>query len=142
MRNTKAISPIFATLILIAIAIIAGVVVYAFTSGFLSSSTGGAPAANEKMSIQAVQVTSGTALDVFAQSQSGNINIADKCIIKDSGGNVVDANAAIDNTAPVTNALTDLLVTPSGTGLTSGSYTVTVITALGNQFVSPSFTVP
>ena len=36
MKNCKAISPIFATLILIAIAVIAGVVVYMFTSGYLA----------------------------------------------------------------------------------------------------------
>jgi len=35
IRNKKAISPIFATLILIAIAVIAGIVVYMFTSGRL-----------------------------------------------------------------------------------------------------------
>ena len=38
-RNLKGISPIFATLILIAIAVIAGVVVYMFTSGTLASMT-------------------------------------------------------------------------------------------------------
>ena len=39
MKNSKAISPIFATLILIAIAVIAGVVVYMFTSGTLATMT-------------------------------------------------------------------------------------------------------
>ncbi len=47
-RNLKAISPIFATLILIAIAVIAGVVVYMFTSGTLATMTGGGTAAQEK----------------------------------------------------------------------------------------------
>ena len=54
MKNRKAISPIFATLILIAIAVIAGVVVYMFTSGTLATMTGGGTAAQEKVSVQAV----------------------------------------------------------------------------------------
>lgn len=73
-KNLKAISPIFATLILIAIAVIAGVVVYMFTSGTLSSMTGSGTAGQEKLSIQAVQATgnpTATALSVtvYAQAQ-------------------------------------------------------------------------
>jgi flagellin-like protein len=48
MKNNKGISPIFATLILIAIAVIAGVVVYMFTSGTLATMTGGGTEAQEK----------------------------------------------------------------------------------------------
>ena len=55
VKNSKAISPIFATLILIAIAVIAGVVVYMFTSGTLATMTNGGTAAQEKSSIQGVQ---------------------------------------------------------------------------------------
>ena len=47
-RNIKAISPIFATLILIAIAVIAGVVVYMFTSGTLATMTGGGTSSTRK----------------------------------------------------------------------------------------------
>ena len=53
IKNSKAISPIFATLILIAIAVIAGVVVYMFTSGTLATITGGGTAGKEKVSVQA-----------------------------------------------------------------------------------------
>ena len=59
IKNSKAISPIFATLILIAIAVIAGVVVYMFTSGTLATMTNGGTAGQEKVSVQAVQVGSG-----------------------------------------------------------------------------------
>ena len=55
MKNKKAISPIFASLILIAIAVIAGIVVYAFTSGTIATMTGGGTAAQEKVMVQAVQ---------------------------------------------------------------------------------------
>ena len=57
IKNRKGISPIFATLILIAIAVIAGVVVYMFTSGTLATMTGGGTAAQEKVSVQAVQAS-------------------------------------------------------------------------------------
>ena len=51
-RSLKGISPIFATLILIAIAVIAGVVVYAFTSGMLSGMTATSSAGQEKIAVQ------------------------------------------------------------------------------------------
>ena len=54
-RQIKAISPIFATLILIAIAIIAGVVVYMFTSGALTQMQGTTGGAQERMAVQSVQ---------------------------------------------------------------------------------------
>ena len=56
MKNSKAISPIFATLILIAIAVIAGVVVYMFTSGTLATMTSGGTAGQEKVTVQAASV--------------------------------------------------------------------------------------
>ena len=71
-RSRKGISPIFATLILIAIAVIAGVVVYMFTSGTLATMTSGGTAAQEKV---AVQGATGSAADagatVYAQYMSG-----------------------------------------------------------------------
>ena len=139
-KNSKAISPIFATLILIAIAVIAGVVVYMFTSGTLATMTGGGTAAQEKVSIQAVQVgTGGTPLTVYAQTLSGSSVNLDSAIIKNAGGNVIDTIAV---TGTVTSTLgTGITVTPT-TALTSGSYTVTLISKAAGNFVSPSFTVP
>jgi flagellin-like protein len=56
-KSTRGLSPIFATLILIAIAVIAGIVVYMFTSGTLASMTGGGTAGQEKVAIQGVDIT-------------------------------------------------------------------------------------
>ena len=56
-KDLKGISPIFATLILIAIAIIAGVVVYMFTSGALTQMQGTTGGAQERMAVQSVQYT-------------------------------------------------------------------------------------
>ncbi len=85
IKNRKAISPIFATLILIAIAVIAGVVVYMFTSGTLATMTGGGTAAQEKVSIQAVQATATSgAISIYAQSTGGSSVAVDSLILKDS----------------------------------------------------------
>ena len=142
-RNLKAISPIFATLILIAIAVIAGVVVYMFTSGTLATMTGGGTAGQEKISIQAVQVNSGVtgavSITVYAQSQGDTVTITD-AIIKNSGGSVVDTITLATDPVDVETTLTEVPIT--GIGITdSGIYTVTLISANGGNFVSPSFTV-
>lgn len=138
IQNRKAISPIFATLILIAIAVIAGVVVYMFTSGTLATMTGGGTAAQEKMSIQAVSGSDNTVM-VYAQSQTGTIPI-DSAIIKTSTGTVftVVSTTNIAPTTGVTTSLTTLTLTT--TALTSGTvYTVTLVSKAGGNFVSSSF---
>ena len=137
-RNIKAISPIFATLILIAIAVIAGVVVYMFTSGTLATMTGGGTAAQEKVSVQAVS-TNSTGFTAYAQSTSGSVVKITNAIIKDSSG-VVLSTVAVGGT-PVSLTSGQLV---SVTGLytfTSGSsYTVTLVSQAGGNFVSSSFT--
>ena len=65
MKNNKGISPIFATLILIAIAVIAGVVVYMFTSGTLATMTNGGTAGQEKISIQAASYSTTSRMVTF-----------------------------------------------------------------------------
>src|SRR5512136_228146 len=89
-RSTRGLSPIFATLILIAIAVIAGIIVYMFTSGTLSTMLGGGTAGQEKVAIQAVSYGT-TGITVYAQATSGGPVSVTSVIIKDSGGNVVGA---------------------------------------------------
>src|SRR5271157_2973452 len=109
-RSRKGISPIFATLILIAIAVIAGVVVYMFTSGTLATMTGGGTAAQEKVSIQAVKVTGGK-INIYAQSTGGNSVAVDSVIFKDAGGNVVQTVPTGSITGgPITSSLTTIIV--------------------------------
>ena len=84
MKNSKAISPIFATLILIAIAVIAGVVVYMFTSGTLATMTGSGTAGQEKLAIQSVSGEATTDIvTVYAQSLSGDSVTLDTVILQD-----------------------------------------------------------
>src|SRR4030067_3693794 len=87
-KSTRGLSPIFATLILIAIAVIAGIVVYMFTSGTIASMTGGGTAGQEKVAVQGVDPV---ALDAFAQNTgSTHVTITDY-IIKDASGNIVES---------------------------------------------------
>lgn len=136
LRSKKAISPIFAVLILIAIAVIAGIVVYMFTSGTIAAMTGGGTAGQEKAAVQGVDVATNT---VYAQNTgSVNINIT-AYMIKDAAGNI-----AVENTLGAGVQLpTDgtLMPIPIATGtLTTGqSYTVTLVSSKGGSFVSSSF---
>jgi flagellin-like protein len=139
MKNRKGISPIFATLILIAIAVIAGVVVYMFTSGTLSTMTNGGTAAQEKVSIQAVagQSASGGNFTVWAQCTSGGPVSITNAIIKDSNGNVL-STVAVGPVSLVSGTLTQVTGTYAFTQ--GSSYTITLVSAKGGNFVSSSFT--
>lgn len=140
MKNRKGISPIFATLILIAIAVIAGVVVYMFTSGTLSTMTNGGTAAQEKVSIQAVAgVHNGVTgnFTVWAQCTSGGPVSITNAIIKDSNGNVL-STVAVGPVSLVSGTLTQVTGTYAFTQ--GSSYTITLVSAKGGNFVSSSFT--
>jgi len=119
-RNTKALSPIFAVLILIAIAVIGGIVIYMFTSGYLGTMMGG------------VKCTGG-----------GDVVITD-AILKDGSGNNVDVltltTLVADRTVPADGTLTDIVCAFTLNAVDAGyTYTVTLVSQVGNQFVSPSF---
>ena len=143
VKNRKAISPIFATLILIAIAVIAGVVVYMFTSGTLATMTGGGTAAQEKVAVQGVSYPgTGTTITIYAQNQatSGTVTVSG-FLVKDSQGNVFTSGTV---SAGTSSLVAGQLVSCAGTlgkAITKGVYTVTLSTAGGGSFVSSSFTV-
>ena len=141
IKSKKAISPIFASLILIAIAVIAGIVVYMFTSGTIASMTGGGTAAQEKVAVQTVvNGTTNGELVVWAKSTGGTDVVIDGAILKDSGGTTL----AVDNTASeillADGTLTDVTVTfDSGIVVEGETYTVTLTSVEGGSFVSASF---
>jgi archaeal type IV pilus assembly protein PilA len=137
-RSTKGLSPIFATLILIAIAVIAGIVVYMFTSGFIGSLTGQSATGQEKAAVQSAS-GSGTVVTVYAQYVAGGSNIAiNGAIIKDSDGTTIQGTVA--GSLLTTGALTKLDVTATSP-LTAGHvYSVTLTSSKGGSFVSPAFT--
>jgi flagellin-like protein len=136
-RHVKALSPIFAVLILIAIAVIAGIIVYMFTSGYLGTMMGGGTAGQEKVAIEAVEATTSQVKAWSKSTGGGPVNIME-AILKDSAGLVVEVATSVTNgLLPANGTLTD--VTCSFTMTSGDLYTVTLVSEEGNQFVSPTF---
>jgi flagellin-like protein len=144
-RNAKALSPIFAVLILIAIAVIGGIVIYMFTSGYLGTMMGGGSAGQEKLAIETVtaDATTDTVTAYVKCTGGGDIVITD-AILKDASGNNVDVliltTLVDDRTVPADGILTDIVCAFTLDAVDAGyTYTVTLVSQVGNQFVSPSF---
>ena len=141
-RNKKALSPIFATLILIAIAVIAGIVVYMFSSGYIGQLTGSGPAVTEKAAVQGVDVT-GNAIWATYVAGPDDISITG-WILKDASGATVEAGSlttAVD--LPKAGTLTSITATGLDTAaLTGETYTVTLTSSKGGSFVSAAFVAP
>jgi flagellin-like protein len=146
-RSLKAISPIFATLLLVAIAVIASSVVYMFTSGTFATMTGGGPTVTERVSVLGAQITvngAGTGVvSVYAESKNGVSVSVSSVIIKDANGNVVKT-VTPSTTSPYSVSLSSsgtLVQIGSGhltlTGVTKGNaYALTVISTRGSSFAS------
>jgi len=140
-RNAKALSPIFAVLILIAIAVIGGIVIYMFTSGYLGTMMGGGSAGQEKLAIETVSV-SGDTVTAYAKSTGGGDIVITDAILKDASGNVVDVplTLTLTVTIPAEGTLTAVACAFTAGSVDAGyTYTVTLVSQAGNQFVSPSF---
>ena len=141
-RNSKALSPIFATLILIAIAVIAGIVVYMFTSGYVASMTGSSTTGQEKAAVQAGSVTGANTANVYATYVGGgNAIVINGALLKDVNGTTVAATAAGSLTTD--GALTTITCTLASGNFVSGhAYSITLTSSKGSSFVSPQFTAP
>ena len=137
-RNTRGLSPIFAILILIAIAVIAGIVVYMFTSGTIATMTGGGTAGQGKLAVQAVDANTPASLVVYAKSTGGTDVIVDAAIIKDAGGSTLEVVTLAQTTFVAAGTMNN--VTVANTVVSTGSYTVTLTSVGGGSFVSASFT--
>jgi flagellin-like protein len=135
LRSKKALSPIFAVLILIAIAVIAGIVVYMFTSGTIASMTGGGTAGQEKVAVQGVDPENGR---VYAQNTGGVDVLITNATIKNAAGNIIAQVDVTDVTLPTDGTLKQIDVSMAST-VAGQSYTVTLISSKGGSFVSSSF---
>jgi flagellin-like protein len=135
-KNSKAISPIFATLILIAIAVIAGVVVYMFTSGTLATMTAGGTAGTEKVAVQGVTLSVANGVTIYAQStNSMTINIT-SVQIKNTNGDIACSVSAPANTQLISSGAITKIGPVAVTGITAGSpYSVTIVSIKGGSFV-------
>ncbi len=141
-RSTRGLSPIFATLILIAIAVIAGIVVYMFTSGYIGSMTTGGTAAQEKAAVQGVGGVTTSGASAYASYVSGGNSIfINGAIIKDASGatQVGTVSTAVELTTD--GALKTVPIT--GVTLVTGhTYTLTLTSTKGGSFASGNFNCP
>ena len=140
-RDVRALSPIFAVLLLIAIAVIAGIIIYMYTSGYLATMMGGGTAGQEKVAIEAVQGAVGS-VTVWAKSTGGGPVVITEVILRDAAGQTLAVNTAPGGTPtlPADGSLQS--ITATFAGLTAGNtYTVALVSRAGNQFVSPAFKV-
>lgn len=139
LRNSKAISPIFATLILIAIAVIAGVVVYMFTSGTLATMTAGGTAGTEKVAVQGVTMSASGGVKVYAQTTNQVNCTINTIMIKNTNGDIVVSLSPTGGNAILLNtgALGTITYTGALTGVSAGnSYSVTIVSSKGGNFVA------
>jgi len=144
-RDVRALSPIFAVLLLIAIAVIAGIIIYMYTTGYLSTMMGGGTAGQEKVAVEAVQVISTTAVTIWAKSTGGGPVVISEVILRDASGNTVDVDIAPTGTPSLTLPANGAIVSISATftAMTSGeTYTVALVSQAGSQFVSGGFKAP
>ena len=141
VHSIRAISPIFATLILIAISVIAGIVVYMFTSGTLATMTQGGTTGQEKAAIQGASAGVGQ-VTVYAMYVSGGMYITiNGALIRDVNGTTI--RGTVPNVIlPLDGALTPVTVTPENPLMPGDTYTVILTTLKGGSFVSPSFVMP
>jgi len=133
--NNKGLSVIFGVLILIAIAVIAGIIIYLYTSGYLATMMGGGGAGQEKVSIISI-TNNATTITVNAKSVGGGAVEITDAVIKDSAGTTL-FTVSVTATLPASGATTPVTITKA---LTTGNYyTVTLVSKLGNTFVSTAF---
>jgi flagellin-like protein len=141
-RDIRGLSPIFAVLILIAIAVIGGIVVYLFTSGYLGSMTGGGSQGAEKIAVEAIDATLSPTIDLYCKALSGGGIVISDAILKDASGETVEVITLGATVAlPADGTLTT--VSCPFTALTSGyQYSVALVSQAGGQFLSSPFKAP
>ena len=139
-RNAKALSPIFAVLILIAIAVIGGIVIYLFTSGYLGTMMGGGSAGQEKVAVEAVAGYANGTIFVHAKSTGGGDVVIQDAILKDAAGQTLEVVTIADEILDADGTLSDITFQFAAANVDAGyTYTVTLVSQTGNQFVSSSF---
>ena len=150
LKSRKALSAIFATLILIAIAVIAGTVVYMFTSGtFATMTANNGASGQEKATVPVATISIKHGATVYVEQTGGPAATVNSLIIKDAHGNTIAAITGSftvsgvtgkENTVALTSGTLTSINGATPSALTSANVgslcTVTVTTKAGGSFVS------
>jgi len=137
-RLGKGVSPIIATIILVLIAIAAGVMLWLWVSGFITSTPAQQPALNERIKIDAVNISSssssGSNLSIYVRNMgSTNVTITAAYILTTS--NTAIAYQTYSNVmippGQVTKINMNILTTASANIKSGYAYVAKVVTANG-----------
>ena len=134
-RLGKGVSPIIATIILVLIAIAAGVMLWLWVSGFITSTPAQQPALNERIKIDAVNISSsGSSLSIYVRNMgSTNVNITATYILTTS--NTAIAYQTYSNVMIPPGQVTKInmnIPTTASANIKSGyAYVAKVVTANG-----------
>ena len=141
LKGSRAIEPIFASLILIAIAVTGGIVVYMYTSGYLSGMTGGSSVGQEKLAIETITANPTTGVvSLWCKDLGGGDIIINGAILKNAAGQTVQVLTSLSVTVPASGVMTQVDCAFTAANVVVGNtYTVTLVSQGGNQFVSTSF---
>jgi len=151
IKDKKGINTILAALLMVVIVVVAAVMVYAWSTGLLSSLLVQNPVPKESINLDSSAFGNGTSLTMYIRNSGSAAVSFQTYYVKDSSGNTYtqSSNAWVGNPAtpiaPNTVAATAVYIgancspacTQSGTPFTftSGySYTVTLVTSRNNQF--------
>ncbi len=115
-KQTRAISPVIATLLMIAIAVVASLVTYAWVMGYMGFQTA---KTGNAIQIQSVSQTG----EVYVQNVgTGTVSIKDICLYIDGAAYATNATSAVD----LGEGATLTLDIANGFTFTKGSHTYTV----------------
>uniref|UniRef100_A0A7J2U4M5 Flagellar biosynthesis protein FlaG n=1 Tax=Ignisphaera aggregans TaxID=334771 RepID=A0A7J2U4M5_9CREN len=134
-RLGKGVSPIIATIILVLIAIAAGVMLWLWVSGFITSTPAQQPALNERIKIDAVNISnSKSKLSIYVRNiGSTNVNITAAYILTTS--NTAIAYQTYRNVTILPGQVTTIdmnIPTDASANIKSGyAYVAKVVTANG-----------
>jgi flagellin-like protein len=139
-RSRKAVSPVVATVILVLISVVAGVMLWLWVSGFTSAATAQQPALYERIKIEAVQVSDNT-VTIYVRNVGSVATKIDYAYVLKPDGTIIKEKGDVNTSLNPGEAKSVEVDNVSGT--TSGySYTVKVVTKNGVEasytFVWPS----
>jgi flagellin-like protein len=131
VRKLKAVSPVIATLLLIAIAVAAGIILYVFVSGFTGSltQTGGQQVA-EQLSMEAYNFKDLEAPVIFVRN-TGTVNVKIDKVYFD--GEQIASPTITDDELDV-NEVTDITFTLTSPATRGSSHLIKVVTSTGGTF--------
>jgi flagellin-like protein len=150
IKDRKGINTILAALLMVVIVVVAAVMVYAWSTGLLSSLLVQNPVPKESINLDSSAFGNGTALTMYIRNSGSAAVSFQTYYVKDSSGNTYTQSSPTwtgnpSAIAPNTAAAATIYLTPnctpactlSGTAFTftaGYSYTVTVVTTRNNQF--------